>query len=368
MNTVIKIFKPTLAFNLIFLAVYFVEDAVDGSNIVLLFYLVLVSSVIYLPVVFIRGIWRFFSSDNKIINILELFAIIGLCLISFILWNKASNNQELRNIEYITEENRELLQSAQSLQEGDSCKKANLLNEIKENENKFAYDNFPLEKRLSKNEDFKKELEAEEAKCEFENVSNSVDRQLESFLNKNPKLQQLECESPYKVSRGIQRSNPVYIITGDATSEEYHRSYNPYKDSYFYIFFTPNDKEYSDSMIVSISKSNGNTKIEKGVASIKNAEFYKIQDWNLKRDTLEINSYRSSDKDWSWRGQDFTVTSRFELFSSCELTTENNLISKLKEKSLNLRTDYVKEIELQRLKEIQDKKNKENEQLKKNKI
>ena len=30
MNTVIKIFKPTLAFNLIFLAVYFVEDAVDA--------------------------------------------------------------------------------------------------------------------------------------------------------------------------------------------------------------------------------------------------------------------------------------------------------------------------------------------------
>jgi hypothetical protein len=121
-------------------------------------------------------------------------------------------------------------------------------------------------------------------------------------------------------------------------------------------------------MIVSIRKSDGYTKIERGRASVKNAASYNIQDWNLKRDTLEIDSYRTSDRDWNWRGQDFTVTSKFELKSSCELTAENNLISKLKEKSLNLRTDYVKEIELKRLKEIQDNKNKEKEQLKNNKI
>ena len=359
MDVVLKIFKPTLAFNLFFWGIYFAEDATDGSYIAVLCFIASISSAIYLPVVSIRGIWRFFSSDNKIINILELCAIIAFCFFSLIPWTIATNNQELKYIEYITEENRELFKSAQLLQEGESCKKANLLNEIKENEKEFAYDDLPLEKRLGENEDFKEGLEAAEAKCKFESVTNSVDRQLESFLNENPKSQQLECKSPWKASRGIRRSNPVYIITGDATSEQYHRSYNPYRDSYFYIFFTPNDEGYSDSMIVSIGKIDGETKIEKGRASIKNAEFYNIQDWNLKRDTLEINSYRTSDKDWNWRGQDFTVTSRFELFSSCELTTENNLISKLKEKSLNLRTDYVKKIELEMLKKIQDKKNKE---------
>ena len=368
MDVVLKIFKPTLAFNLLFWGIYFAEDATDGSYIVALCFIAVISSAIYLPVVSIRGIWRFFSSDNKIINILELCAIIAFCFFSLIPWTIANNNQELRYIEYITEENRELFKSAQSLQEGESCKKANLLNEIKENEKEFAYDDLPLEKRLNKNEDFKEGLEAAEAKCKFESVTNSVDRQLDSFLNENPESQQLECKSPYKVSFGIRSSNPVYIITGDATSEQYHRSYNPYSDSYFYIFFTPNDEEYSDSMIVSIRKSDGYTKIERGRASVKDAAFYNIQDWNLKRDTLEIDSYRTSDKDWNWRGQDFTVTSRFELKSSCELTTENNLIGKLKEKSLNLRTDYVKEIELERLKEIQDKKNKEKEQLKNNKI
>ena len=368
MDVVLKIFKPTLAFNLLFWGTYFAEEATDGSYIVVICFIAVISSAIYLPVVSIRGIWRFFSSDNKIINIIEPCAIIAFCFFSLIPWTIATNNQELRYIEYITEENRELYKSAQLLKEGESCKKANLLNEIKENEKEFAYDDLPLEKRLSKNEDFKEGLEAAEAKCKFESVTNSVDRQLDSFLNENPKSQQLECKSPYKVSFGIRSSNPVYIITGDATSEQYHRSYNPYSDSYFYIFFTPNDEEYSDSMIVSIRKSDGYTKIERGRASVKNAASYNIQDWNLKRDTLEIDSYRTSDRDWNWRGQDFTVTSKFELKSSCELTAENNLISKLKEKSLNLRTDYVKEIELKRLKEIQDNKNKEKEQLKNNKI
>ena len=104
MDVVLKIFKPTLAFNLLFWGTYFAEEATDGSYIVVICFIAVISSAIYLPVVSIRGIWRFFSSDNKIINIIELCAIIAFCFFSLIPWTIATNNQELRYIEYITEE------------------------------------------------------------------------------------------------------------------------------------------------------------------------------------------------------------------------------------------------------------------------